>query len=125
MGIRSKKVEIQLQREISKVLQEDLKDPRIGFVTVTRIDLTGDLRYAKVYFSILGDEEAQQSGIEGIKSAAGYIRKIVGEKLQLKYVPELSFRLDKSAEYRMNLEKTFERIKDENTSDKDSDKKEQ
>jgi ribosome-binding factor A len=124
MGMRSKKVEGQLKKEISTVLQEELKDPRIGFVTVTRIDLTGDLRHAKVYFSIMGDEDAQNAGMEGLQSAAGYIRKHVGEKLQLKYVPELSFRLDKSAEYSMNLEKTFERLKDENTSGKDRDREE-
>ena len=113
MGMRSKKVEGQLKKEISIILQEDLKDPRIGFVTITRIDLTGDLRHAKIYFSILGDEVNQEASIEGIKSAAGYIRKLVGERLNLKYVPELSFRLDKSIEYSVNLEKTFEKLRKE------------
>lgn len=120
MGIRSEKVQVQLKREISRILQEDLKDPRIGFATVTRIDLTGDLRYAKVYFSILGDEKAQKSGIEGIQSAAGYIRRLIGQRLNLRYVPEISFNLDRSVEYSINLEKTFERLKNERRDDKDS-----
>jgi len=120
MGMRSKKVQIQLKREISRILQEDLKDPRIGFVTVMRIDLTGDLRHAKIYCSILGDEASQQSGMEGIQSAAGYIRRLVGERLQLKYVPELSFRLDMSIEYGITLEKTFERLRNERKDDQKS-----
>ena len=113
MGIRSVRVQVQLKRELSKILQEDLKDPRIGLATITRIDLTGDLRYARIYFSILGDEKAKISGIKGIESAAGYIRKLIGERLKLKYVPELSFKLDRSIEYSIDLEKTFERLKNE------------
>ncbi len=122
MGIRTDRVQRQLRKEISRILQEDLKDPRIGFVTVTRIDLTGDLRHAKVYFSILGDEEKQESSVEGIQSAAGYIRKLIGERLKLKYVPELSFKLDKSIEYSINLEKMFERLRDERKNNQDSNK---
>lgn len=125
MGIRADKVQRQLKKEISRILQEELKDPRIGFVTVTRIELTGDLRYAKVYFSIFGDEENQKAGEEGIQRATGYIRKLIGERLPLRYVPELSFRLDRSAEYSINLEKTFERLKNEHKSHKDGDKEKQ
>ncbi len=122
MGIRSKKVQGQLRKEISMILQEDLKDPRIGFVTVTRIDLTGDLRHARVYFSVLGDEKSQQSTVDGIQSAAGYIRKLIGERLKLRYTPELTFKIDKSIEYSMNLEKTFERLRNEREQNQNSDK---
>ena len=120
MGIRTGKVEKQLKREISRILQEDLKDPRIGFVTVTRIELTGDLRFAKVYFSILGDEANQKASMAGLQHAAGYIRRLIGERLRLKYVPELSFILDKSIEYSINLEKTFDRLKNERKKDQDN-----
>jgi len=113
MGVRTDRVRKQLMKELSVILQEELKDPRIGFVTITRIDLTGDLRYAKIYFSVLGDESKKEASLEGIGSAAGYIRRLIGERLKLKYVPELSFRLDKSAEYSIELEKTFERLRDE------------
>ncbi len=118
MGIRSERVEEQLKKEISKILQEDLKDPRIGFVTITRIDLTGDLRYARVYFSILGDDKAKEEGLKGIKSAIGFIRKLIAERMDLRYVPELYFKLDNSIEYSINLEKTFERIKNEHKDNK-------
>ncbi|MBU1852546.1 MAG: 30S ribosome-binding factor RbfA [Candidatus Omnitrophica bacterium] len=117
MGIRSEKVQGQLKREISKILQEDLKDPRIGFVTITRIDLTGDLRHAKIYFSVLGDQANQESSVEGIQSAQGFIRKLVGDRLKLRYVPELSFIQDKSIEYSIDLEKTFDRLKNERKND--------
>jgi len=122
MGRRSERVQVQLKREISKILQEDLRDPRIGIVTITRIDLTPDIRHAKIYFSILGDDTKQASSVEGIQSAAGYIRKLIGERLNLRYTPELSFRLDKSIEYSIELEKTFERLKNEPKNNQDSDK---
>jgi len=122
MGVRTDRVQRQLKKEISRIFQEDLKDPRIGFATVTRIDLTGDLRSAKIYFSILGDEATQASSLEGIESAAGYIRKLVGDRLKLKYVPELFFKLDKSLEYSIELEKTFERLKNERRIDQEGNK---
>ncbi|PIV38998.1 MAG: ribosome-binding factor A, partial [Candidatus Omnitrophica bacterium CG02_land_8_20_14_3_00__42_8] len=107
---------------ISKILLEDLKDPRIGFVTITRIDLTGDLRYARIYFSILGDDTAKEASLQGIKSARGFIRKLIAERMKLRYVPELYFKLDNSMEYSINLEKTFERIRHERKDDKAGDK---
>jgi ribosome-binding factor A len=122
MGIRSKKVQVQLKKEISRILHDDLNDPRIGFVTLMRIDLTGDLRYAKVYFSILGDKKVQESSLEGIESATPYIRRLVGQRLKLKYVPELSFRLDRSIEYSMNLEKTFEALQNERKDNQEGNK---
>ncbi len=122
MGMRSKKVQVQLKKEISRILHDDLKDPRIGFVTLTRIDLTGDLRYAKVYFSILGDKKVQESSLEGIESATAYIRRLVGQRLKLKYVPELSFRLDRSIEYSINLEKTFEVLRNERKDNQEGNK---
>ena len=122
MGIRSDRVEGQLRKEISKILQEDIKDPRIGFVTITRIDLTKNLRYARIYFSILGDDDAKEESLAGIKSSIGYIRKLIAERMNLRYVPELYFKLDNSIEYSINLEKTFERIKHEHKDSQAGDK---
>jgi ribosome-binding factor A len=122
MGIRAERVEGQLKKEISKILLEDLKDPRIGFVTITRIELTGDIRYARIYFSILGDDKAKEESLKGIKSAVGFIRKLIAERIKLRYVPELFFKLDNSLEYSINLEKTFERIKNEHKESQSGDK---
>lgn len=123
MGIRTERVEQQLKKEISKILQEDLKNPRVGFVTVTRVELTGNLRFARVYFSILGEKEAQGEAIEAIKSAAGFVRKLIGERMKLKYVPEILFKFDESIEYSINLEKTFERIHKEHERSAEGDTK--
>ena len=122
MSRRLERVKVELKKEISKILHDDLKDPRIGFITVTRIDLTPDLKNAKVYFSILGDDINRNLCVEGIQSAAGYIRKLIGQRLNLRYTPELSFRLDESAEYIMELEKTFERLRNESKNNQKSDK---
>ena len=122
MGIRSDRVEGQLRKEISKILQEDIKDPRIGFVTITRIDLTKNLRYARIYFSILGDDNAKEESLKGIKSSIGFIRKLIAERMNLRYVPEFYFKLDNSIEYSISLEKTFERIKHEHKDSQTGDK---
>lgn len=113
MSIRSERVETQLKRDISTILQEDLKDPRIGFVTVVRVEVTADLRYAKIYFSVLGDDKAKENALEGITSAKGYIRKLVGDRMKMRYVPELAFKLDTSIEYGLNLENVFDKIHNE------------
>ena len=113
MGIRKDRVQRALAKEISTILQEDLKDPRIGFITITRIEITQDLRYAKIYFSILGDEDKKAESVSGLDSASSYIRKLVGGRLGLRYVPELAFILDKSVEYTIALEETLKKIKDE------------
>lgn len=122
MGIRSERVEGQLKKEISKILQEDIKDPRVGFVTITRIDLTGDLRYARIYFSVMGDDSAKEESLKGIKSSVGFIRKLIAERMNLRYAPELYFKLDNSIEYSINLEKTFERIRHERKDSQAGDK---
>jgi ribosome-binding factor A len=122
MGIRAERVEGQLKKEISKILQEDLKDPRVGFVTITRIELTADLRFARIYFSIMGDDAAKEESLKGIKSAMGFIRKLIAERMNMRYVPELYFKLDNSAEYSIELEKTFERIRHERENSQAGDK---
>jgi len=122
MGLRSERVALQLKKEVSKILQEDIKDPRIGFITITRVDLTGDLRYARVHFSVLGDDEAREIASEGIDSAKGYIRKLIAERMNMRYAPEISFKLDNSIEYSINLEKTFDMLKNEHSPNQEDNK---
>ena len=119
---RPGRVQEALRQEISKIVQNEMKDPRIGFITITRVDLTKDLRYARIYFSILGDDNAKEESLKGIKSSIGYIRKLIAERMNLRYVPELYFKLDNSIEYSINLEKTFERIKHEHKDSQAGDK---
>ena len=85
--------------EISKLIQHGLKDPRIGFVTLTRIELSDNLKHAKVHVSIMGTEQQKEDSIEGLNSAKGYIRSCLGKNLHLKYIPEFDFKLDETAEH--------------------------
>jgi len=110
---RVKRVEAALKNEISRIIHNDLKDPRIGFLTVTKVDLTSDLRSAKIYFSILGDEKNKKNTQIGLKQATGYIRKLVAERIKLRYVPEIMFHLDKSGEYVQRIEEIIDKIHDE------------
>ncbi len=96
---RSQRVQELLLVEISKLIQHGLKDPRIGFVTVTRIELSDNLKNAKVHVSIMGTEQQKEDSIEGLNSARGYIRSCLGKNLHLKYIPELGFKLDETAEH--------------------------
>ena len=96
---RSQRVQELILEEISKLIQHGLKDPRIGFVTVTRIELSDDLKNARVYVSIMGGEEDKESSIEGLNSAKGYLRSCLGKNLYLKRIPELHFKLDAAADH--------------------------
>ena len=88
----------EIQRELSDQLRR-LKDPRVsqtGMVSITRVDTTGDLRYAKCYISVLGSPEQQKEVMRGLKSASGWLRREVGRAVQLRYAPELVLVLDES-----------------------------
>ena len=113
MGIRSDRVEGQLKKEISKILQEDIKDPRIGFVTITRIDLTKNLRYARVYFSILGEDKDKKLALKGLNNAKGYIKGLVADRVKLRYMPEIAFAIDESLEHTQHIYDILNQIKKE------------
>jgi ribosome-binding factor A len=82
--------------EISELVRRQIKDPRIGFVTFTRVEMSDDLRYAKVFASILGSEPEIARTLQGLASATGYIRRHLGRALHLRYSPEVTFLLDTS-----------------------------
>ncbi len=93
---RSARVSDQIKEEIAEMLMRKIKDPRIGFVTVTDVELADDLRNAKVFVSVLGGDRA--STLKGLESASAFIRAELGRRLRLKFIPELLFRYDDSAE---------------------------
>lgn len=104
-----------IQREISQILRADMKDPRIGTITsVLKVDTTNDLKYCKVYVSILGDAEKKAEVMEGINHAAGYIRRLIAERINLRITPELKFILDDSLEYSFKIDKIIKDINNEN-----------
>jgi ribosome-binding factor A len=89
-----------------------LKDPRIGFATVTGVEMSGDLHHARVYVSVLGSADAQQESLEGLTSAAGYVRRELSHRLRLRRTPELTFVLDHAAEENERLEALLQKLKD-------------
>jgi len=94
---RSERVQELLLKEISTLIQKGLKDPRIGFATVTTVELTNNLKHAKVYISVFGTESEQCDTITGLTNASGFIRSSLGKDLNLRYIPVLEFILDETA----------------------------
>ena len=109
---RVERVAVVFKREISSIIHEELKDPRIGFLTVTRIELTQDLRYAKIFFSVLGTEKEQTDTQEALKSASGFIRRLIAQRIRLRLVPEIRFIQDKSSEYSVHIQQELDKIKE-------------
>jgi ribosome-binding factor A len=96
---RSERLGELLLAELSGLLAREIKDPRIGFVTLTRVDMSDDLRYAKVFASIIGSAPEKARALQGLSSATGYMRRHLGRALHLRYTPEITFLLDESLEY--------------------------
>jgi ribosome-binding factor A len=88
-----------IQREIGDILHRRIKDPRIGFCTITRVDVSDDLRHAKIRVSIMGTENQQKSTLAGLKSATGFIRREIGRRITLRHTPEIVFVLDRSVDH--------------------------
>jgi ribosome-binding factor A len=100
---RADRVADQIRAAIADLLLREIKDPRVGMVTITAVEVTDDLRHARVFFSLLGDHAAQDRSLAGLRSAAGFIRREVAHRLQLRYAPELSFQLDSGPERAQRL----------------------
>ena len=101
---RSHRVGEQIQKEISALILKGLKDPRVGFVTITAVEVTRDLHYARIYFTVVGDERARRESERGLTSALPYLRREIGKRLRLRLVPELTFEYDTSLEYGNRIE---------------------
>lgn len=110
---RQPRVAQAIQKEISQMVLRELKDPRLGFVTITQIEVTKDLRIARVFYSVMGNEPARQSSQRALEAAKGFIRKRLGERLRLRYTPELQFILDDSIEKHLRITKLLNDLKGE------------
>ena len=95
----------EIQKEISAIIRGDLKDPRVGVITsVLKVDTTNDLKYCKVYISVLGDDEKKQEVMGVLKNAAGFIRSLIAQRINLRLTPELKFILDDFLEYSFKID---------------------
>lgn len=110
MNLRATRVGEQMKKELSDIIGRKLKDPRIGFVTVTDVRVTGDLQQAKVYISVYGDEEQRQNTLKGLENAKGFIRSEIGQRIRLRKTPEIFFEIDESIEYGNRIEQLIRQI---------------
>jgi len=109
---RTERLGEEIRKEISRILRDEVKDPRIStMASIVKVEVTRDLRYAKIYVSVLGSPEEAENTMEGLQSASGYIRRELGRCLQIRYIPQLNFVLDSSIEYSVEIAKKINEIK--------------
>ncbi|MFH1127972.1 MAG: 30S ribosome-binding factor RbfA [Candidatus Omnitrophota bacterium] len=108
---RFEKVAEAIKKEVSNIIQHELKDPRRGFVTITQVELTPDMRSAKIFYSVLGKEEDYARTKNALESATGFIRSLIAQRLELRFAPEIVFKEDRSQEYSVRIQEILEEIK--------------
>ncbi len=112
-SLRMERVRELMKQEISKIILEDIKDPRVGFVTVTKVTVTSDLRSARVFVSLMGSEEQMAESLRGLNRSLGFIRREVGRRVRLRYTPELSLAIDDSIAYSAHIQELLLKVQDE------------
>lgn len=111
--VRNSRIGEQMKKELSQIIQFELKDPRVGFVTVTGIEVTGDLQLAKVFVSVMGNDEQKRDTVAALEKAKGFLRSELGKRVQLRHIPDLQFKMDESIEYGNKIESLLNDIKKE------------
>lgn len=110
-SIKNTRINGEVQKELSRIISREIKDPRIHPMTsVTQVMVTSDLKECKAYISVLGDEEAQAETLAGLKSASGYIRRELARSINLRNTPEITFFMDQSIEYAINMSKKIDDV---------------
>ncbi|MDO4661960.1 MAG: 30S ribosome-binding factor RbfA [Tissierellia bacterium] len=122
---RTKKISTEMQKQISKILQNDINDPRLtdNMVSVTDTEVTNDLAFADIYISVLGDKKVKDEVFEALNQANGYIKNLIGERMRLRSMPEFRFKLDTSIEHGIYIDQLIkETIEKDERSHVDDDK---
>lgn len=112
--IRVGRVGEQIKKELSQLIQNELKDPRIGFITVTGVEVTNDLSQAKVFLSVMGSEEEKEASLKALGRSSGFLRAELGKRIRLRKVPELLFKFDTSIDYGSRIETILQQLDEEN-----------
>lgn len=110
--IRVSRVGEQIKKELSLLLQNEFKDPRLGFITVTGVEVTNDFSQASVYLSVLGSDEQKTASLEALARGKGFLRSELGKRIRLRHVPELLFKFDMSVDYGSRIEQLLKQIND-------------
>ncbi|NLL93093.1 MAG: 30S ribosome-binding factor RbfA [Clostridiales bacterium] len=117
-SVKNIRVNAEVMRELSNIIRGEIKDPRISPMTsVVAVEVTPDLKFCKAYISVLGDEQARKDTYEGLKSAEGYIRKKLASSVNLRNTPQITFVMDQSIEYGVNMSKLINDVAGEQKSD--------
>ncbi len=103
MSQRTDRVADSLRKELSVLLMREVRDPRVALATISRVQVARDLGHARIWISVLGDEQTRQQTMEGIEHAKGFLRTQIGRRLKLRVTPELAFELDRGAEYLQDM----------------------
>jgi ribosome-binding factor A len=114
---RPERVQEAIREEVAKIVQQELKDPRLGFITITKVELTRDLRFARIYFSVLGDPKDKQRALHGLNNSKGYIKGHLADRVKLKFMPDIAFKIDNSFEYTKHIYDLLEKLKKERKED--------
>lgn len=121
-SIKNIRVNAEVQHELSNIIRNEIKDPRISAMTsVVAVDVTPDLKYAKAYISVLGNKEEQENTIKGLKNAEGYIRRQLAATINLRNTPQITFVLDQSIEYGVNMSKLIDEVNKNLSEDEEAD----
>jgi ribosome-binding factor A len=99
-----------LREEISMIIQREIKDPGLGFITIIDVKMTEDLKYAKVYYSVFGSEEERERTAEALKRAKSYIKHLLGDKMHMKYMPEITFAYDTDQEKAARIDEILKKV---------------
>mgnify|MGYP002624440478 FL=1 len=114
---RTLKVASAIREVVSMAILTDLKDPRVRDVTVTFVEVTPDLRQAKVHVSIMGDETKQNLSLRGLKAAAGFLQAKINNRIELRYVPRLEFKLDKGVKHSLEVDRILKEVLPDDAAD--------
>ena len=111
-SIKNTRINMEVQRELSEIIRTEFKDPRVAgaMITVVAVEVTPDLKYCKAFISVLGDEERARDAIVGLKNAVGYIRRELAHRVNLRNTPEISFVLDQSIAYGVNMSRLIDEV---------------
>ena len=107
----------QFREEISSIIQQEIKDPGIGFITVLDVKMTEDLKHAKVLYSVYGSEEEKEKTMEALRRARGYIKHLLGSRVKLRYMPELTFVFDTEQEKLARIDELLRKVESEKVGD--------
>lgn len=110
LKLRMERMGLQMQKEVSDIIRTQVKDPRIGFLTVTGVEVTNDLAHAKIFISVLGSSEERAQTMQVLERVKGFVRTEIAKRIRMRVTPELHFKLDESMDYSARIGQVLQEI---------------